>query len=150
MAETDKKVTVFCRHPSGIVLSLYREEEAQERAASARLGHPNMSAPVPVTSITLNGAREDVRFHEQNNRILGLAGRTEVPADFWEAWKKQNASSPLLSGHIIFAETSEQRGLSRLAEVGSERTGWEGLPQKNFSHGKKVSADIEAMQHRRG
>ncbi|MCX5617026.1 hypothetical protein NQF87_08630 [Bombella sp. TMW 2.2559] len=150
MAETDKKVTVFCRHPSGVVLSLYREEEAEERAASARMGYPNMSAPIPVASITLNGAREDVRFHGQENRILGLAGRTEVPTDFWEAWKKQNATSSLLSGHVIFAETSEQRGISRLQEVGSERTGWEGIPQENFGQGNKVSADIESMRQRRG
>lgn len=150
MAETEKKVTVFCRHPSGIVLSLYREDEAQERAAASRTGRPNMSAPIPVKSITLHGARQDVRYHDQSNRILGMAGRTEVPADFWEAWKKQNATSSLLSENIIFAEANEQRGVSKLAEVGTERTGWEGLPQEHFAQGKKVSADTDVMQQRRG
>ncbi|GBQ07295.1 hypothetical protein [Saccharibacter floricola] len=136
-------VTVFCRLPSGIVLSLYPEGEAERRAEAEKAKRPDMSVMKAIQSVTLNGAKHDPRFHPMHNSILGLAGRTEVPSDFWEAWKKQNATSSLLKEHIIFAEANASRGEGRLGELKDMKTGFEGRPATDYS------PDESAMQAQR-
>ncbi|WP_148299032.1 hypothetical protein [Acetobacter okinawensis] len=113
-------VTVICRMPSGLVMDLYDEGALQARPTPGAL-------PVVKDSIRLSGARRDPRFHKKDNIMLGMGGRTEVPADFWEAWSKQNAELMPLKKGLIFAMPKEADAVSRLAELRDERTGLEGL-----------------------
>lgn len=113
-------VTVICRMPSGLVMDLYDEGALQARPTPGAL-------PVVKDSIRLSGARRDPRFHKKDNIMLGMGGRTEVPADFWDAWSKQNAEFMPLKKGLIFAMPKEADAVSRLAELRDERTGLEGL-----------------------
>lgn len=106
--------------PSGLVMDLYDEGALQARPTPGAL-------PVVKDSIRLSGARRDPRFHKKDNIMLGMGGRTEVPADFWEAWTKQNAEFMPLKKGLIFAMPKEADAVSRLAELRDERTGLEGL-----------------------
>lgn len=117
-------LTVVCRLPSGLVLDLYDPEDLRARAGSAS---PVMAPPVPRASVRLAGARRDARFHARDNRLLGLAGRTQVDAAFWEAWVAQNPGYLPLKNGLIFAQARAADADARLAECASERTGLEGL-----------------------
>lgn len=113
-------VTVICRMPSGLVLDLYDEGALQNPAKPGAL-------PAIKDSVRLSGARRDPRFHKRDNIMLGMGGRTEVAADFWEAWTKQNAEFMPLKKGLIFAMPKEADAVSRLSELREERTGLEGL-----------------------
>lgn len=113
-------VTVICRMPSGLVLDLYDEGALQ---APARQG----ALPAIKDSVRLRGARRDPRYHKKDNIMLGMGGRTEVAADFWEAWTKQNAEFMPLKKGLVFAMPKEADAVSRLSELREERTGLEGL-----------------------
>ncbi|MFT8655940.1 MAG: hypothetical protein ABF785_04520 [Acetobacter papayae] len=120
-------VTVICRMPSGIALDLYDEADLKARAASVA---PVMNPPTPKETVRLRGARRDPRFHPKENVMLGMGGRTEVDASFWEAWTRQNANFRPLKSGLIFAAAKEADAVAKLAERGQHRTGLEGLDPK--------------------
>ncbi|WP_215754209.1 hypothetical protein [Acetobacter sp. P5B1] len=117
-------VTVICRMPSGLVLDLYDDGVL---AARAQATQPIMTPPAPKESIRLAGARRDPRYHKRENIMLGMGGRTEVSADFWDAWTKQNANYMPLKKGLIFAMPKESDAVARLSELRTELTGLEGL-----------------------
>lgn len=117
-------VTVICRLPSGLVLGLYDPDDLRRRAGSVA---PVMAPPVPRASVRLEGARRDARFHARDNRLLGLAGRTQVDAAFWAAWVEQNPGYLPLKNGLVFAQARAADAEARLAECASQRTGLEGL-----------------------
>lgn len=119
-------VTVFCRLPHGLRLSVYDLDEIKRRDALSRNKTPDYS-PVQASHIVLRGARDDARYHKKDNVLLGMAGRTDVPKDFWDAWYSQNKNSDFIRNHLVFAETTERAGAARQAELAAERTGFESL-----------------------
>lgn len=127
MATSNSMVTVLCRMPSGLVLDLYDDALLAARAGDARRGQGAMAPPVPRASVRLAGARRDPRYHPRDNRLLGMAGRTEVPADFWSAWCAQNPDFAPLRHGLIAAERTADRATSWLREHGGTRTGLESL-----------------------
>ncbi|NVN09715.1 hypothetical protein HUK84_00875 [Nguyenibacter vanlangensis] len=113
-------------------MSLYDEAEIQARSEASKRGFPNMAPMQPKATVRLKGAKHDPRFHIRDNRMLGMVGRTEVDADFWAAWTKQNSSySPLRAG-LIFAERTGARAQDAIRERSDERTGYEGLDPENL------------------
>lgn len=136
-------ITVFCRLPSGIVLSLFPEGEAERRAEAEKAKRPDLSPMQALKTVTLNGAKHDPRYHPMHNSILGLAGRTEVDADFWNAWLRQNANAPIVKEQLVFAESSTAKGESRLHELKDSKTGFEGRPASDYN------PDTDAMQAQR-
>jgi len=66
-----------------------------------------------------------------NNEIAGLShGITrDVPADLWEAWRKEHADSKLVTNGIIFAEESEKRAKDKAKDNKEQKSGFEQLPQ---------------------
>lgn len=123
-SRSGRTVTVVCRLPSGLVLDLYDEDALKARASGAV---PVMAPPVPSASVRLNGARHDPRFHARDNRMLGLGGRTEVDATFWESWSARNADFPPLRNGLVFAQPTAAAAGTALAERAAQPTGLEGL-----------------------
>ncbi|WP_282799622.1 hypothetical protein [Bombella apis] len=129
MADT---VTVLCRLPSGIRLDLHDLSSLSERT---RATAPVMTPPQARSSILLNGIRQDPLYHPVENRLLGRAGRTTVPTNFWKAWLEQNRQSDLITRKIIFAETTPARADNAMAELAKDRTGLEGADNTTLAEG---------------
>lgn len=131
-------VTVICRLPSGLVMDLYDPAELKARAEST---HPVMSTPRVVASVTLRGAKHDPRFHIRDNQLLGMGGRTEVDADFWDAWRAQNAHFLPLKNGLIFAQARTVDAEAELRERGADRTGLEGLDPNRLGGVEPLNAE---------
>ncbi|WP_198027223.1 hypothetical protein [Parasaccharibacter apium] len=129
MADT---VTVLCRLPSGIRLDLHDLSSLSERTQATA---PVMTPPQARSSILLNGIRQDPLYHPVENRLLGRAGRTTVPTNFWKAWLEQNRQSDLITRKIIFAETTPARADNAMAELAKDRTGLEGADNTTLAEG---------------
>lgn len=123
MAQT---VTVLCRLPSGITLELHDLDALKARASSEA---PVAVAARPMKSVTLNGQKHDPRYHQAEGRLLGRAGRTQVDADFWNAWLAQNERSELVTQKLVFAEVNASKAEAAVAELATERTGLEGVDE---------------------
>lgn len=117
-------VTVICRMPAGLMLDLY---DTAELAARARAATPVMAPPKPSARVQLNGAKADPRYHARDNLLLGMGGRTQVDASFWQAWLAQNPNFLPLKNGLIFAQPDTDAAGAELAERGQHRTGLEGL-----------------------
>lgn len=115
-------VTVMSRYPHPLHLAVY-----DIGAIKARKGTMDSTVPFPKDRITIKGAVNDRDYHRKDNVLLGMAGKTQVPAEFWEAWVKQNENSPLVKGNIVFAEVTEERAEDKKAELAEEKTGLEGI-----------------------
>lgn len=129
MADT---ITVLCRLPSGIRLDLHDLSSLSERTQATA---PVMTPPQARSSILLNGIRQDPLYHPVENRLLGRAGRTTVPTNFWKAWLEQNRQSDLITRKIIFAETTPARADNAMAELTKDRTGLEGADNTTLTEG---------------
>lgn len=123
MAQT---VTVLCRLPSGITLDLHDIDALKTRAASDA---PIGVAARPVKSVTLLGQKHDPRYHGAEGRLLGRAGRTQVDADFWNAWLAQNERNELVTQKVVFAEANAAKAEAAVSELATERTGLEGVDE---------------------
>ncbi|MCP1241764.1 hypothetical protein GOB86_10895 [Acetobacter lambici] len=117
-------VTVICRMPAGLVLDLY---DTAALAARASAPNPVMAPPKPTASVRLDGAKADPRYHGRDNLLLGMGGRTQVDAAFWQAWCAQNPNFLPLKNGLIFAQPTERDAGAELAERGQHRSGLEGL-----------------------
>ena len=117
-------VTVICRMPAGLVLDLYDTDELAARASTPT---PVMAPPRPTASVRLNGAKADPRYHGRDNLLLGMGGRTQVEASFWQAWCAQNPNFLPLKNGLLFARPAEGDAQAELAERGQHRSGLEGL-----------------------
>lgn len=92
-------VTIGCKLPNGIIMQ------------------------VGKTRVRVNGWNQ--------NLIQGIShGTTEnVPADLWEAWKKEHAESKLVKDGFIFASESTKNVEAKAKDKKDQKSGHEQLPQ---------------------
>lgn len=82
---------------------------------------------------TLNGAN--------SSRIVGGYGLSEVDKDFWEAWSKAYADSPLVKNGLVFAQGSANSAEAKAREQAEIRSGFERLEP-----GKGVLGDVQTAK----
>lgn len=80
--------------------------------------------------VTLNGAN--------SSRIIGGYGLTQVDKDFWDAWVKAYADSPMLKNHLVFAQGTEANASAKAEEQAEVKSGFERLQP-----GKGVLAEVQ-------
>lgn len=85
--------------------------------------------------VTLNGAN--------SSRIVGGYGLTQVDKEFWEAWAKDYADSPLLLNGLVFAQGSEARASAKASEQAEVKSGFEQLVP-----GKGLLADVQTAEQK--
>jgi hypothetical protein len=108
-------VHVACKLPNGLVLQL--QKRADDDKTSIAVGD----------QIVLKGA--------QQAHLIGGYGITEVAADFWEAWLKQNQEYGPVRLGLIFAEGSRERAEAKAKERKHVLTGLEGIPPERLGPG---------------
>lgn len=109
------KVTIGCKLPNGIIMQ------------------------VGEKSVRINGWN--------NNAIKGGShGITEgVPADMWEAWRKEYAESRLVKGEFIFACGESRQAEAKARDHKENRSGHEQLPKLKP---KDVAGGVAASDER--
>jgi hypothetical protein len=107
-ASSRNTVTVACRLTHGLHIQLHEKGQTQD-------GAPIMQPK--GERVFLRGAN--------TSKIINGVGLTEVDADFWNEWLKQNTRfDPVKSGGI-FAQGTRQNAIAQAEEMASEKTGFE-------------------------
>ena len=103
-------VTVGCRLPSGIILRLYEVDSE------------GLSTGVVKAEKRLQGANSP-------SATLGVGLTSDVDADFWDAWTKQNSTfQPFLQGHIFgYARADQTLGVAKEASESNVQSGMQQL-----------------------
>ena len=140
-------VTIGCKLPNGIVLSIRRDDQSKKIATAAN-GQPIFEENPVVQQITLAGA---------NREFLSGSGTgmTDVDEAFWNKWLKQHASwFPAFKNGSIFA-LPKSDAESKISASNEKRdpTGFEGLSADMKTGDIKdyrvltqdIKADIETM-----
>jgi len=103
------EVFVCCRIPMGVVLEVYAKGQIEQVKDRGKQRNVQGNVKFNSRKFTLLGK------HNRSNRTAkGLIIDPEgypinrVPEDFWEAWKEQNANSPLLKEGLIVSRESEK------------------------------------------
>jgi hypothetical protein len=135
-------VTVACSLPTGHILQIYDIEESEQVLPNGRTFKENIATVnLEHGQWHLNGAALDYGALAGGNvpdyRVIkgsapgtGYGLTMGVPRDFWEAWLKQNATSPLVKNRLIFAASTEDAAVGEARDYKDLRSGLQGLDQK--------------------
>ena len=94
-------------------------------------------AKVGKTEMQFNG------WNTQTGQIIQVAplervGQTDdVPAEFWEAWEKENIDHPLVTNGLISAQASVKSAQAEAKERAGVKSGFEALDPRKEAAGVK-------------
>jgi hypothetical protein len=117
---TNNIVVVGCKLPHGLIIDLY-EPGTNEHGQKIMLAKHQ--------PVTLKGAN--------SSNIVGGFGLTEVDAEYWDAWAKQNAKFPAVVNGLIFAQDRRDRAADNAMDHAEAKSGFEGLDPENPVKGMK-------------
>lgn len=140
-------VTVACNLPQGVWMQIYDIEEStsflpngrevKENVATVNLEHGqyHIRGVVDKNALAAIGTGDvlpdDYRVVRGRGKGVpggGYALTYGVPKWFAEEWMRQNARSPLVTGHHVFISDTESRAVGQAREFAAEfRSGFEGL-----------------------
>lgn len=126
---TNSIVVVGCKLPSGLIVDLC-DPATDEHGRAIMLPR-----------------RQPVTFKGANSsNIVGGFGLTEVDADFWEAWIKQNPTFPAVKAGLIFAQERRDKAADNAMDHAAAKNGFEGIdPDKPGKGVERVpKKDLEA------
>lgn len=107
-ARSRNQVTIGCKLPHGLVIRLYSKSEGED-------GKPVMATN--SEPVKLNGANDP-------KAIFGF-GLTQVDAEFWEAWIKQNPTFPAIKNGLITVQSSAAKAIDQARDNQAAKTGVE-------------------------
>jgi len=130
-----KTVTVYCKHPNGVVLQLYQMVEQQQAKpggyetvkVAQKLGEP----------VRVNGNRVPLDEKGQPREIDyliigGYALTAGVDAEFFQRWLEQNKHHPMVKNGLIGAHFTEEGARKEAKERQKTLSGLEPLvPDKD-------------------
>lgn len=128
---TSNIVVVGCKLPSGIIVDVCDPGENEH----------GQKIMVP--------RRQPVTFKGANSsNIVGGFGLTEVDAEFWDAWIKQNAKFPAVANGLIFAQDRRDKAADNAMDHADAKSGFEGInPDKPGKGVERVpKKDLEAAR----
>ena len=123
---TRNTVIVCSKLPHALVLRLFDIEEYEERNPAGQLIRSQRAVERTDGRVTVNGANSLMERNGKMPLILPYA-RTEVSADFWNAWIKANAEMDIVKRGLIFAESTEARAIDHSKEQRAVATGFEAI-----------------------
>ena len=130
-ANSTKMIWVGCKLPSGLLLELLEEPDAETRKAmEAGAFNSRLQLPPKVRqSFMLKGANSVAN----DFTVRGLAqptfpyAVTPVPEDFWTEWLARHKSMAMVTRGFVFAVPNERAAKSEAKEREPEQTGVEPL-----------------------
>lgn len=99
-------VTVACKMPGGVILNLDKYDTAAQGQIPQRISGG-------FVTLKGNAINRDPSKIESMPRLVGGYAFTEIDADFWDAWVKSHADSPLLKDRLIFAQPKAENAESK-------------------------------------
>lgn len=121
-----ERVTVCCKHPSGIRLRVFEMIDVEERGPHGT--HTTKMARQiggPDNVVLIKGYNRDPAFFQSGLVNAGYAMTRDVPAAFWRLWLEQNADSDLVFNRLIWAHKQEASVVSFIREHESNLSGLE-------------------------
>lgn len=140
------KVTVMLKHPSGIIMRLFRQEKYEEPVLGGGVREASRAVLIKEP-VRLNGFARPLNGEAPDFLIVGgYASTPNVDADFFEEWMRQNATHPLVVNHLIFAHGSENSARDEAKEKKGLKSGLEPLvPDKDDRIPRRITkADAKA------
>lgn len=141
MAGAAETVTVACKFPNGILMTVYKMDEYDEPVLGGGTRRAKRAAPVGEP-IKINGP---AAFQGEAPRceVIGGYGLTHnVPKDIAEKWMVDNKDSPLVKNKVIFISGTADGVKGRAKDFKDERSGFERLDTSTKSQqGKQVPKD---------
>lgn len=123
MADNKPMVTVGCKLPSGLHLTLQSAKEETPIAG----GRPVRSYFPVGDRVTLNGANAA--------NVIGGFGFTEVDAGFMHEWMKQNADFPPVQRGLVFIQDRPDKARDQAKDQAGIRSGSEPLDPAHLPKG---------------
>lgn len=118
-------VTVACKIPNGLILRLFKMEDAQEPMFGGGFRKVKRAAQVGQT-VTINGPA----LPKGARAIFapgGYALTPNVPKDFFEQWLKQNHDHEAVVRKLIFAQVAHDDVAAEAEEHSKVKSGLEPL-----------------------
>ena len=110
-ASSSGTVTVACKIPAGLVLSLDRMVEGQEPVMGG--GWKTVKRAEPIGEpVRLLGPRKLVG-ELQRNLVAGYALTYGVSREFWDAWYAANRETDLVRNRMVFAHERNTEALAK-------------------------------------
>jgi hypothetical protein len=134
MAQSNETVTVACKIPNGLVMRLFEMVPGTEPVMGGGSREVKVSRQKGPT-ITLNGP--SVRFGDipPFSIVGGYALTPNVPADFFEEWKKQNSEQMFIKNNLIFAHGKTETASDRAREQNDVKSGLERIDPEKLPKG---------------
>lgn len=123
-------VTVACKFPAGVVLQLCEKVEYEVRTQAGGVVKQVRYDKVGRT-FTVRGPADPNGQAPKGFRRPEIEGgyalTSNIPADFWAEWERQNAQNPLVLNKIIFAAGTRDSVIDEALDNAAVRSGFEAL-----------------------
>lgn len=121
-------VTVYCKHPHGLILRVGKSDDRVERKGD--IHERTVREWRQTGSFTVSGPARRIGEDAKSQVIGGYAVTHGVPKELWEAWLKDNETSAMVRNGVIFAHEKPSMGDGQAAEQTTLRSGLEALSQE--------------------
>jgi hypothetical protein len=119
-------VSVYCKHPHGLIL---RVGKFVKRTEAAALHAREVEEWQQLGSFTVAGPARRIGEDAKAPVIGGYAITHGVPKDLWDEWLKANKDTAMVLNKVIFAHEKSSYGDGQATEQKTIRTGLEPLSQ---------------------
>lgn len=118
------KVTVLCKHPSGVIMRLFRMVEHTNIVNGKTYSEAEQTDDTPVR---LNGTATPFGMPTGIMIVGGYALTSGVDAGFFHEWMKQNKDHPMVKNNLIKAMPNDNDARALAQEFSATRSGLESL-----------------------
>lgn len=123
-ARSGATVTVACKHPGGLILRVFKMEDFNEPVMGGGF-RTSQKAIQMEQQVVIRGPAVPFGVVPDFRIVGGYALTEGVPADFWELWLQQNATSDIVKNRMIHAHESTPYMVDQAKEQKDLRSGME-------------------------
>ena len=131
-------VTVGCKLPHGLTMRVFDMVETQEPVMGGGFRAVKVAQERPQR-VTLNGFSNAQNRAPNSPIVEGFALTHGVDAEFWSAWKAQNADSDVVKNGLIFAHEKSVNTEAEAKDKKTLRSGLERLDPNKLPKGIQKS-----------